>query len=116
VWEDAPYLTTPTILCNAAVEEVSAGFAQGLVAGLVLQDKLRMTPPNWYPDLPRSGGMDLFEYVGVLVSVVVGLALAHILTGVSRTIQSLHQVRLYWVHCKAVGVRFPDPGLRARRL
>jgi hypothetical protein len=42
--------------------------------------------------------MDLFEYVGVLVSIVVGLALAHILTGVSRTIQALGQVRLYWVH------------------
>lgn len=42
--------------------------------------------------------MGLFEYVGVLVSIVVGLALAHILTGVSRTIQARAQVRLYWVH------------------
>ena len=46
--------------------------------------------------------MNLFEYVGVLVSIVVGLALAHILTGVSRTIQVRHQVRhqvrSYWVH------------------
>jgi hypothetical protein len=42
--------------------------------------------------------MDLFEYVGVLVSIVVGLALAHILTGVTRTLQAHGQVRLYWVH------------------
>lgn len=42
--------------------------------------------------------MGLFEYVGVLVSIVVGLSLAHILTGVSRTIQARSQVRLYWVH------------------
>jgi len=42
--------------------------------------------------------MHLFEYVGVLVSIVVGLALAHILTGVSRTLQAFGQIRLYWVH------------------
>jgi len=42
--------------------------------------------------------MHLFEYVGVLVSIVVGLAMAHILTGVSRTLQALGQIKLYWVH------------------
>jgi hypothetical protein len=42
--------------------------------------------------------VDLFEYVGVLISIVVGLALAHILTGVTRTLQTLARVRLYWVH------------------
>jgi hypothetical protein len=42
--------------------------------------------------------MNLFEYVGVLGSIVVGLALAHILTGVSRTLQALGRIRVYWVH------------------
>lgn len=40
----------------------------------------------------------MFDYLGVLVSVIFGLALTHSLTGVSRVIQMRSHVRVYWVH------------------
>jgi hypothetical protein len=42
--------------------------------------------------------MSLFEYLGVLISVVMGLGITHLLTGVSKMIQHRDSVRLYWVH------------------
>jgi len=40
----------------------------------------------------------MFDYLGVLVSVIFGLALTHLLTGLSRLIQKRSHVRVYWVH------------------
>lgn len=42
--------------------------------------------------------MALFEYLGVLISVVMGLGITHLLAGISKTIQQQRSVRLYWVH------------------
>lgn len=39
----------------------------------------------------------MFDYLGVLISVILGLALTHVLMGVSRMIQSRHSARIYWV-------------------
>lgn len=40
----------------------------------------------------------MFDYLGVLISVILGLGLTHLLLGLSRTIQARHTVRIYWVH------------------
>ena len=42
--------------------------------------------------------MDIFEYVAVLTSIIIGLALAHLLRGVARLIQHPDSAKLYWVH------------------
>lgn len=42
--------------------------------------------------------MDMFEYVAVLTSIVIGLAIAHLLQGMARLIQHHHEERIYWVH------------------
>jgi hypothetical protein len=42
--------------------------------------------------------MGLFEYLGVLISVVMGLGITHLLTGTSKVIQHRETVRIYWVH------------------
>ena len=39
----------------------------------------------------------MFEYLGVLLSIILGLALAHILFAVAHIIQKRHTVRPYWV-------------------
>lgn len=38
------------------------------------------------------------DYFGVLISVILGLALTHVLRGLGRIIQMRHEVRSYWVH------------------
>lgn len=40
----------------------------------------------------------MFDYFGVLVSVIFGLALTHMLQGVGRTIERRREMRPYWVH------------------
>jgi hypothetical protein len=40
----------------------------------------------------------VFSYLGVLISVIFGLALAHLLRGLSKLIQIRQTVRIYWVH------------------
>lgn len=40
----------------------------------------------------------MFSYLGVLISVVMGLALTHVLRGLSKLIQTRGSVRIYWVH------------------
>ena len=40
----------------------------------------------------------MFDYFGVLISVIFGLALTHLLRGLGRLIQKRHETRLYWVH------------------
>ena len=42
--------------------------------------------------------MQAFEYLGVLVSVVIGLAMTHLVVGVVRLIQSRKSTLVYWVH------------------
>jgi hypothetical protein len=40
----------------------------------------------------------MFDYFGVLISVIFGLALTHLLRGLGRLIQMRHETRSYWVH------------------
>ncbi len=41
--------------------------------------------------------MGVFEYLSVLVSIVVGLGLTHLLVSVTRVIHARHTARVYWV-------------------
>lgn len=38
----------------------------------------------------------MFSYLGVLISIILGLALTHLLVGLSKTIQWRGSVRIYW--------------------
>jgi hypothetical protein len=40
----------------------------------------------------------MFDYLGVLISVILGMAITHLLKGVNRLIQLRRRVRIYWVH------------------
>jgi len=42
--------------------------------------------------------MDTFEYLAVLVSIIVGLGVAHILLAVGRIISEPGQEKPYWIH------------------
>lgn len=42
--------------------------------------------------------MSVFEYLGVLLSVIMGLGVTHILAGVSKTIHHRQTLRFFWVH------------------
>jgi hypothetical protein len=42
--------------------------------------------------------MSVFEYIGVLVSVIMGLGITHLVTGTSKLIQHRSEVRLYMPH------------------
>ena len=42
--------------------------------------------------------MDLFEYVAVLTSIIIGLGIAHLLQGVARLIRHPDTQPVYWVH------------------
>lgn len=42
--------------------------------------------------------MGVFEYLGVLLSVIVGLGVTHVLAGLSKTVHHRNTVRFYWVH------------------
>jgi hypothetical protein len=42
--------------------------------------------------------MSVFEYLGVLLSVIIGLGVTHLLAGLSKTIHFRKTIRLYWVH------------------
>ena len=42
--------------------------------------------------------MEFFNYVMVLASVIVGLAVAHLLQGVAKMVQQPERAKLYWVH------------------
>ena len=42
--------------------------------------------------------MSAFEFVGVLFSVIVGLAISHLLSAVSDLIEIYDRVKLYWVN------------------
>src|SRR3954454_24479900 len=40
--------------------------------------------------------MDEFSYLSVLISIILGLAITQVLTGVGRLLQARRRVRLYW--------------------
>ena len=42
--------------------------------------------------------MSVFEYLGVLLSVIMGLGVTHLLAGLSKTIHHRKTVKHYWVH------------------
>jgi hypothetical protein len=42
--------------------------------------------------------MEIFEYVAVLTSIIIGLGMAQLLMGVTRLIQHPEQAKPYWVH------------------
>ena len=54
------------------------------------------TPLNADP----LGGAALspFEYIFVLVSIIIGLGITHLLTGLARLIQDPSKAKVYWVH------------------
>jgi len=50
--------------------------------------------------------MSLFEFLMVLVSIIIGLGIAEILTGVARQVRCRGPTRGYWVHSLLVGTIF----------
>jgi hypothetical protein len=42
--------------------------------------------------------MGLFEFLMILLSVIIGLALTELLTGVASLLRVRETVRFYWVH------------------
>jgi hypothetical protein len=50
--------------------------------------------------------MEFFNYVMVLASVIIGLAVTHLLQGVARLIQHPERQKLYWVHLLWVALMF----------
>jgi hypothetical protein len=50
--------------------------------------------------------MDMFNYVMVLASVIIGLGITHLLQGVGRIVEHPRRERLYWVHLLWVAAIF----------
>ncbi|MGZ2413084.1 hypothetical protein ACUXST_002526 [Sphingomonas sp. F9_3S_D5_B_2] len=50
--------------------------------------------------------MPMFDYVMVLASIVIGLALTHLMQGVAGLIQQPRKVRIWWVHLLWVAYMF----------
>lgn len=50
--------------------------------------------------------MSPFDYISVVLSVVIGLGLSHLLTGAVNLIQDRERVRFYWVHSVWVVLTF----------
>ena len=50
--------------------------------------------------------MSPFEFVSVIISVVIGLGLTHLLTGVVGLVQRMRRVRFYWLHLLWLAVLF----------
>ena len=48
--------------------------------------------------------MNLFEFVMVLVSIIVGLGIAALLTGIANILRARPSVRTYWVHSTAIAM------------
>lgn len=49
------------------------------------------------PHTSDTDDLSVFEYLGVLLSVVIGLGLTHLLTGLSKTIHHRATLKTYWV-------------------
>ncbi len=50
--------------------------------------------------------MEAFGYISVIFSVVIGLGLSHLLTGVAELFKARGRVKLYWVHLLWVVITF----------
>lgn len=50
--------------------------------------------------------MQMFEYIVVLISIVIGLALTHLMQGVAGLIQHPNRARTWWVHLVWVAYMF----------
>ena len=50
--------------------------------------------------------MHMFEYVIVLISIVIGLAATHLMQGIADLIQNPRRVRIWWVHLVWVAYMF----------
>jgi hypothetical protein len=50
--------------------------------------------------------MQMFEYVIVLISIVIGLALTHLMQGIAALIQHPRRARVWWVHLVWVAYMF----------
>ena len=50
--------------------------------------------------------MDIFEYISVLTSIIIGLGIAHLLRGVASLVQHPGRHRIYWVHLVWVAYMF----------
>ena len=50
--------------------------------------------------------MQMFEYIIVLISIVIGLALTHLMQGIAGLIQHPDRSRIWWVHLVWVGYMF----------
>src|SRR5215211_8231764 len=50
--------------------------------------------------------LTLFEYLAVIVSVVIGLGLTRILEGMGRLLEARARVQLCWVHLLFTGIVF----------
>lgn len=46
----------------------------------------------------RSNQVSVFEYVTVLISIVLGLSLTHLVTGLGELLHPRRRVTVYWVH------------------
>jgi len=51
--------------------------------------------------------MSLFEFLMVLVSLIIGLGIAEVLTGIARTIRDRDTVQTYWIHSLFIVIVFP---------
>lgn len=50
--------------------------------------------------------MDAFSYVSVIFSVVIGLGLSHLLSGITELVKARRKVRFYWVHALWLALTF----------
>ena len=50
--------------------------------------------------------MEIFEYISVLTSIIVGLGIAHLLRGIAQLIQHPGRYTVYWVHLVWVAYMF----------
>lgn len=50
--------------------------------------------------------MSLFEFLMVLVSIIVGLGIAEVLTGIARLIRCRESIKGFWIHSVAVAAIF----------
>lgn len=50
--------------------------------------------------------MQMFEYVIVLISIVIGLALTHLMQGIAGLVQHPNRARIWWVHLGWVAFMF----------
>jgi hypothetical protein len=60
------------------------------------QDSSPYAPAAAQARAPRTLELDEFNYLSVLVSIILGLGITQLLTGVGRLLQNRARVRIYW--------------------